>query len=441
MTPSSRKSMVAQFFEKVDTAEIPETSKSHSLDIRSEDTEIEKEHQPETIVIQESGHVIKEKEHEYVEKQPEKVTIDEENDASALQLSMSSEASFESSETNEEVIEEEAMTAELSGQDSEAQTNVETEIIASQSSPKVEEVAELVEDEKENTSEDQIATISEATEVEVEKNNVEEIEVHSTTTSAESKLPDMNVNEPEVDDQAIEVTFDFCQPKNSETPLKNIPDQDVSSEFSFSKPTLDKEDQITTISEVDEVEVEKDDVEEMEVQSIATSADSESNSPDMNVNEPEMEAQAIQVTFDFCQPGNSETPMKNIPEQDVSSEFSFSKPTLDKESDHVVEISDKKEVEVQVSYNVSNEQVEVLEPEEAALSESQEMEVGDSDSELSETEVTVALTPSSRKSMVAQLFDREESSSETPTTNLSQESLDTPNTNLGTIHILRKHKT
>ena len=431
--------MVAQFFEKVDTAEIPETSKSHSLDISPEDTEFEKEHQPETIVIQESGHVIKEKEHEYVEKQPEKVTIDEENDASALQLSMSSEASFESSETNEEVIEEEAMTAELSGQDSEAQTNVETEIIASQSSPKVEEVAELVEDEKENTSEDQIATISEATEVEVEKNNVEEIEVHSTTTSAESKLPDMNVNEPEVDDQAIEVTFDFCQPKNSETPLKNIPDQDVSSEFSFSKPTLDKEDQITTISEVDEVEVEKDDVEEMEVQSIATSADSESNSPDMNVNEPEMEAQAIQVTFDFCQPGNSETPMKNIPEQDVSSEFSFSKPTLDKESDHVVEISDKKEV--QVSDNVSNEQVEVLEPEEAALSESQEMEVGDSDSELSETEVTVALTPSSRKSMVAQLFDREESSSETPTTNLSQESLDTPNTNLGTIHILRKHKT
>ena len=137
--------------------------------------------------------------------------------------------------------------------------------------------------------------------------------------------------------------------------------------------------------------------------------------------------------------------MKNIPEQDVSSEFSFSKPTLDKESDHdVVEISDKKEVEVQVSDNVSNEQVEVLEPPEAevGLSESPEMEVGDSDSELSETEVTVALTPSSRKSMVAQLFDKEESSSKTPTTNLSsQESLDTPNTNLGTIHILRKHKT
>ena len=134
--------------------------------------------------------------------------------------------------------------------------------------------------------------------------------------------------------------------------------------------------------------------------------------------------------------------MKNIPEQDVSSEFSFSKPTLDKESDHdVVEISDNKEVEVQVSDNVSNEQVEVLEPEteqEVGLSESQEMEVGgDSDSELSETEVTVALTPSSRKSMVAQLFDKEESSSKTPTTNLSQESLDTPNTNLGTIHMLR----
>ena len=71
------------------------------------------------------------------------------------------------------------------------------------------------------------------------------MEVQSTATSAKSKLPDMNVNEPEVDDQAIGVTFDFCQPKNSETPLKNIPDQDVSSEFSFSKPTLDKEDQIT----------------------------------------------------------------------------------------------------------------------------------------------------------------------------------------------------
>ena len=27
--------------------------------------------------------------------------------------------------------------------------------------------------------------------------------------------------------------------------MKNIPEQDVSSEFSFSKPTLDKEDQIT----------------------------------------------------------------------------------------------------------------------------------------------------------------------------------------------------
>ena len=89
--------------------------------------------------------------------------------------------------------------------------------------------------------------------------------------------------------------------------------------------------------------------------------------------------------------------MKNIPEQDVTSEFSFSKPTLDKESDHdVVEISDKKEVEVQVSDNVSNEQVEVLEPEteKVGLSKSPEMEVGDSDSELSETEVTVALTPS-----------------------------------------------
>ena len=149
---------------------------------------------------------------------------------------MSSEASIESSEANVEVIE-----------DFEAQTNVETEIIASQSNPKVKEVTELVEDdEKENTSEDQIATISEATEVEVEKDNVEEIEVHSTTTSAESKLPEMNVNEPEVDDgQAVDVTFDFCQPKNSETPMKNIPEQDVSSEFSFSKPTLDKEDQIT----------------------------------------------------------------------------------------------------------------------------------------------------------------------------------------------------
>ena len=149
---------------------------------------------------------------------------------------MSSEASIESSEANVEVIE-----------DSEAQTNVETEIIASQSNPKVKEVAELVEDdEKENTSEDQIATISEASEVEVEKDNVEEIEVHSTTTSADSKLPEMNVNEPEVDDgQAVDVTFDFCQPKNSETPMKNIPEQEVSSEFSFSKPTLDKEDQIT----------------------------------------------------------------------------------------------------------------------------------------------------------------------------------------------------
>ena len=178
---------------------------------------------------------------------------------------------------------------------------------------------------------------------------------------------------------------------------------------------------------------------EVDVQSIATYADAESNLP-------EKETQAIQVKFDFCQPENSETPMKNIPEQDISSEFSFSKPTLDKESDHdVVEISDKKEIEIQVSDNVSNEQVEVLEPEEeeVGLSESQEMEVGnDSDSELSETEITVALTPSSRKSMVAQLFDnKEESSSKTPTTNLSQESLDTPNTNLGTIHILRKHKT
>ena len=48
--------MVAQFFEKGDTEKIPETSKSH-LDIKSEDTEIEKEQQPETILIQESEHV------------------------------------------------------------------------------------------------------------------------------------------------------------------------------------------------------------------------------------------------------------------------------------------------------------------------------------------------------------------------------------------------
>ena len=57
MTPSSRKSMVAQFFEKGDTEKIPETFKSHSLDITSEDTEIEKEQQPETILIQESERV------------------------------------------------------------------------------------------------------------------------------------------------------------------------------------------------------------------------------------------------------------------------------------------------------------------------------------------------------------------------------------------------
>ena len=44
---------------------------------------------------------------------------------------MSSEASIESSEANVEVIEE----------DFEAQTNVETEIITSQSNPKVDEVA------------------------------------------------------------------------------------------------------------------------------------------------------------------------------------------------------------------------------------------------------------------------------------------------------------
>ena len=183
-------------------------------------------------------------------------------------------------------------------------------------------------------------------------------------------------------------------------------------------------------------------MEEIEIHSTTTSA--ESKLPEINVNEPEVEvdAQAVEVTFDFCQPKNSQTPLKNIPEQDVSSEFSFSKPTLDKESDHdVVEISDKKEVDVQVSDNVSNEQVEVLEPPETevfGLLESPEMEVGDSDSELSETEVTVALTPTSRKSMVAQLFDKEESSSKTPTSNLSsQESLDTLNTNLGTIHILR----
>ena len=49
--------MVAQFFEKGDTEKIPETSKSHSLDISSEDSEIENEQQPETILIQESEHV------------------------------------------------------------------------------------------------------------------------------------------------------------------------------------------------------------------------------------------------------------------------------------------------------------------------------------------------------------------------------------------------
>jgi hypothetical protein len=31
MTPSSRKSMVAQFFEKIDTEEIPETSKGQLI--------------------------------------------------------------------------------------------------------------------------------------------------------------------------------------------------------------------------------------------------------------------------------------------------------------------------------------------------------------------------------------------------------------------------
>ena len=111
------------------------------------------------------------------------------------------------------------------------------------------------------------------------------------------------------------------------------------------------------------------------------------------------------ITFDFCQPENSETPLKNKPEHDVTSEFSFSEPIVASPSGkRIVKKSQKimdameterilnkspdlysKFLERQNFLSPTADPVESPEPEEVPVLESQETELVDT--ELPETEV------------------------------------------------------
>ena len=112
------------------------------------------------------------------------------------------------------------------------------------------------------------------------------------------------------------------------------------------------------------------------------------------------------ITFDFCQPENSETPLKNKPEHDVTSEFSFSDPIeaspsggkrIVKKSQKIMDAMETERIlnkspdlyskflERQNFLSPTADPVESPEPEEVSVSESQETEVVDT--ELTETEV------------------------------------------------------
>ena len=111
------------------------------------------------------------------------------------------------------------------------------------------------------------------------------------------------------------------------------------------------------------------------------------------------------ITFDFCQPENSETPLKNKPEHDVTSEFSFSEPIeaspsgkrIVKKSQKIMDAMETERIlnkspdlyskflERQNFLSPTADPVEPQEPEEVSVSESQETEVVDT--ELTETEV------------------------------------------------------
>lgn len=115
------------------------------------------------------------------------------------------------------------------------------------------------------------------------------------------------------------------------------------------------------------------------------------------------------ITFDFCQPENSETPLKNKPEHDVTSEFSFSEPIVASPSGkRIVKKSQKimdaieterilnkspdlysKFLERQNFLSPTADPVESPEPEEVHVLESQEAEVVGT--ELPETEATLKI--------------------------------------------------
>ena len=112
------------------------------------------------------------------------------------------------------------------------------------------------------------------------------------------------------------------------------------------------------------------------------------------------------ITFDFCQPENSETPLKNKPEHDVTSEFSFSEPIeaspsggkrIVKKSQKIMDAMETERIlnkspdlyskflERQNFLSPTADPVESPEPEEVPVFESQETEVVDT--EFTETEV------------------------------------------------------
>ena len=118
------------------------------------------------------------------------------------------------------------------------------------------------------------------------------------------------------------------------------------------------------------------------------------------------------ITFDFCQPENSETPLKNKPEHDVTSEFSFSEPIEASPSGKRIVKKSQKIVDAMETERILNKSPDLyskflerqnflsptanpVEPEEVSVSESQETEVVDTkltetevvDTELTETEV------------------------------------------------------
>ena len=157
------------------------------------------------------------------------------------------------------------------------------------------------------------------------------------------------------------------------------------------------------------------------------------------------------ITFDFCQPENSETPLKNKPEHDVTSEFSFSEPIeaspsgkrIVKKSQKIMDAMETERIlnkspdlyskflERQNFLSPTADPVEPQEPEEVFVSGSQETEVvgtklTETEVKLTETEVVdTELTETEVKLTETEVVDTELTETEVVDTEMP-ETEDTP---------------